>query len=259
MKSKTMRFLRNWVADSPLGPAVQPVYQALARGRGANYDRECKQVIQRVLNRESNAIDIGAHRGSVLRQILRVAPQGTHVAFEPLPEYAIRLRARFPGVVVHDLALADTKGLEPFVHVVKDPGLSGFKQHPTVTAEFEPTSITVPVDRLDDVLPADYVPALIKIDVEGAEFRVLQGGRETIRRTHPVIIFECGLGAAARDEGFSPGTMYDLVESVGLSLSTMQRWLTDEAPLDRQTFVGSLENRQDYYYLAFPPDRLDGN
>jgi hypothetical protein len=160
-------------------------------------------------------------------------------------------------VVVHGLALADSKGIEPFVHVVKDPGLSGFRQHPTVTAEFQPTLIPVPVDRLDDVIPGDYVPALIKIDVEGAEFRVLRGGRETIERTHPVIIFECGLGTAAREEGFSPGLIYDLVESFGLSLSTMRRWLTDEAPLDRQTFIRSLEHRRDYYYIAYSPARLD--
>ena len=44
------------------------------------------------------------------------------------------------------------------------------------------------IDRLDDYQFESV--DLIKIDVEGSEIHVIQGGRETIREHQPVIIIE---------------------------------------------------------------------
>src|SRR4051812_31574313 len=41
-------------------------------------------------------VDVGANVGAVLEMLTRLAPQGRHVAFEPLPELADDLRRRFP-------------------------------------------------------------------------------------------------------------------------------------------------------------------
>jgi hypothetical protein len=56
--------------------------------------------------------------------------------------------------------------------------------------------IIVRTERLDRSLPAGYVPAVIIIDVEGAEQQVVEGALETIRRHQPIVVFEHGLGAA---------------------------------------------------------------
>jgi hypothetical protein len=55
-------------------------------------------LLERELGEDSDCLDVGAHAGSVLRAILRVPPRGRHVAWEPLPGFAARLRAEFPGV-----------------------------------------------------------------------------------------------------------------------------------------------------------------
>lgn len=52
--------------------------------------------------------------------------------------------------------------------------------------------ISVQVRLLDDDLPEDFHPALIKVDVEGAEVKVFRGALSTLRRFRPVVLFEHG-------------------------------------------------------------------
>lgn len=243
--------LVNWVADSGLAPVLHPLYLAFASGRSAAYDRETRAVLRRVLSSRSNAVDIGAHRGTVLRQIVKCAPGGSHYAFEPVPEYAARLRTRFPNAHVEEVALGATKGTETFIHVVGDPGLSGFRPHRRAQ-ERSPKPIVVRVERLDDVLPGDYVAALIKLDVEGAEHLVVRGAAGSIRRARPVIIFECGISAAERYAEFTPELMHGLITSLGLRISLMRRWLDSQPPLSEAEFGRILRDRSEFYFIAYP-------
>lgn len=47
-----------------------------------------------------------------------------------------------------------------------------------------------PVTALDSYLPSDYRVSFIKIDVEGMELEVLQGGAKMIERDRPIIVYE---------------------------------------------------------------------
>ena len=73
-------------------------------------------------------------------------------------------------------------------------------------------------ERLDDALPSGYVPALLKIDVEGAELEVLRGGGETIARHRPVVVFEHGAGSADH-YGTAPADVWELLDGAGLRVS----------------------------------------
>ncbi|SRR6266540_181227 len=141
-----------------------------------------------ILNRDSNCIDAGAHRGDLLADIVRIAPEGTHFAFEPLPAFAAQIRDRFPTVRVEEVALWNRKGTAPFVHVLSEPALSSLRVDKAQRGTLE--QLTVPTDRLDDLVPDDWPVALIKIDVEGAERQVLEGAAATIDRCQPVLYFE---------------------------------------------------------------------
>jgi hypothetical protein len=50
-------------------------------------------ILAAALRPDSNCIDIGAHGGDVLADMLRLAPHGRHVAFEPLPATSARRRS----------------------------------------------------------------------------------------------------------------------------------------------------------------------
>jgi hypothetical protein len=98
--------------------------------------------------------------------------------------------------------------------------------------------LRVRTERLDDVLPADYVPTLIKIDVEGAEAAVFRGGLETLRRHKPIVIFEHGLGGADR-YGSGPADVWAiLAEDVGLRIYD----LDGRGPYSRQEFINVFDH-----------------
>ena len=57
--------------------------------------------------------------------------------------------------------------------------------------DFRPTRLDIPATRLDDILAQDETgPAIIKIDVEGAEEKVIRGGLDSLRRLQPVVVME---------------------------------------------------------------------
>jgi FkbM family methyltransferase len=166
------------------------------------------------LREDSNCVDVGANRGEILKEFVRAAPRGRHVAFEPLPQRAAGLRSRFPGVDVRECALSDRPVDEAtFTHVPAIDGLSGFRRrsYPPGTRTRE---ITVATDTLDGALADDYVPAMIKVDVEGAELEVLRGALNTLRTHKPTLVFEHGLGGADH-YGTSPDDVHDLLSEVG--------------------------------------------
>jgi len=61
------------------------------------YNAETVAVMERVLRADSIGLDIGAHAGSILRDLVRLAPRGSHWTFEPLPAFAARSTDRLPA------------------------------------------------------------------------------------------------------------------------------------------------------------------
>jgi FkbM family methyltransferase len=179
-----------------------------------------RRLLAFALTTDANCIDVGAHRGSILREMLRVAPAGHHIAFEPLPNLAALLTDAFPEVEVHQAALSNHTGHTTFEHVhgVAE-GCSGFLMctAPTGYAN-EVEEITVRLETLDGSLDPDYQPQLIKIDVEGAELQVLQGALETLSRHQPIVVFEHAF-AACNAYGTEPADVYRLLrEAAGLRI-----------------------------------------
>lgn len=211
---------RAGVAITALASAVQPAGDPLETlwRRDAADVANMRRLLAFALAADSNCVDVGAHRGALLVEMVRVSPGGRHLAFEPLPHLAARLREHFPGVEVHQSALSNHSGTADFAYVHgRAEGWSGLRFRPLPTGE-EPVveQIDVRLEALDEVLDAAYAPALIKIDVEGAEQQVLEGALETLRRHRPIVIFEHGAGSA---------------DAYGTAPADVYRLLTEEAPL----------------------------
>jgi FkbM family methyltransferase len=174
-------------------------------------------LIRLLLRENSNCIDIGANIGNVLRLVVERAPLGEHYAVEPVPKLAAALRDAFTDVHVIEGALADKRGTAEFTMVNEGLAYSGFQRHEYPNPNWTTTTIEVQVERLDDVIPADYSPDFIKIDVEGAERDVIAGGLETIKRARPLVIFELGEWGASTTS--TPSDIHTLlVEEAGLEL-----------------------------------------
>ena len=147
-------------------------------------------VLAAVLRPDSHVIDIGANEGETLEPMIQLAPEGRYLAYEPIPQLAEHLASRFPEAMVRPCAVSNETGNSTFHHAVDQSALSGLLPRADVADAGRVQQITVEVRRLDDDLPEDFRPALIKVDVEGAEVRVFQGSLGTLRRYKPVVLFE---------------------------------------------------------------------
>lgn len=142
-------------------------------------------------------VDVGANVGTVLETLVRLAPEGRHFAFEPLPELAADLRRRFPGVEVRDAALAAESGTAAFHRAVDAHSRSSLRAD--VLAGRQTSSFDVAIEVLDDVIPSDVKVDFLKIDVEGAQLDVLRGASRILGRDQPTVVLEHG-GPSPEDQ-----------------------------------------------------------
>ncbi len=213
------------------------------------YSYQTRQIMEMVLSRNSNCVDVGCHLGSVLRQILKFAPEGNHFAFEPIPEFAEILTGKYSTVQIYEAALSDSSGESSFCHVVGDPGYSGLMKHNYPRGELEVKNITVKTAKMDELIPKEIKINFIKVDVEGAELQVFKGAVQTIRKSKPVIIFEHG--GFARSFGTKPEMVYELlVNQCGLRLSLLSDWLEGNSHLTQEEFAAEVDSH--YYFIAHP-------
>jgi FkbM family methyltransferase len=146
-------------------------------------------------------LDIGAHQGAFSEMILRSWPAAEIYAFEPIPamtEHLAKLARRHAGLTAVAVALGadEIDGAAFNVHsssassslLQTDPAYG--RLYPDQAALSE--KIRVRVRRLDDWAVENAVGMgrpvdLVKIDVQGFEDRVLQGGEVTLRRTRYLV------------------------------------------------------------------------
>lgn len=149
------------------------------------------------------AIDIGAHVGYFATLFrLAVGPAGSVYAFEPMPETYRRLLRnvmlnRFTNVLPLPLAMADRSGMAVF-HI--DAGNEGecslLETAGNRTVEVQVTSLD---DLFRDGLPTR--PRVMKMDAEGVELSILNGGRQFFERMAPdMVICEVNRGALAKTD-----------------------------------------------------------
>lgn len=240
-----MPSLRSLIKGTPLEAPARFVHRTLGgkpRGGGSAAktagwkirERRDEESVERILatslNRSSNCIDIGAHQGVFLRRFVELAPEGNHIAIEPIPAMAEGLRRSFPHVDVLECALGATAGRTTFCYVPTMPAWSGLRRQP-YPGNAQADQIEVEIRRLDDIVPADARVDFIKIDVEGAELGVLEGGRATIARTRPLILFEHAR-IHNTEYGTSPEMIHDVLGNCGLDVFC----LDGRGPLERAEF-----------------------
>lgn len=195
--------LLGWVLRLPLRllpvSAVVPVLSGLNRGRrwrvGSSihgcwlgiYETEKQQCMARLVKPGMAAWDIGANAGFYTLALSRLTgPDGCVHAFEPLPENAASVREHLKlndctNANLHQLALSDRNGEATFL--IRDSNAMGCLS--------ETGDLCVQTAAIDTLIDSGElpVPDVVKMDVEGAEGRVLEGARRLLemRRTIWII------------------------------------------------------------------------
>lgn len=245
--------MSKFIANRVEGTRMQDVWEAFRRSRWPKLwrigrkDHEALMIcLPLLLKRDSNCVDVGANRADLLEYFVKLAKNGSHVAFEPLPHHADYIRKNFPAVTLHQLALSDQNGQATFFQTLGDDAYSGLKitsDAPRVTGTQE---IPVRIARLDDMLPEDYRVDLLKIDVEGAELGVLRGAQRTLNRYKPVVVFEFQK-ERAESYGDGPVPYWELlVEQHHYSLFRID----GIGPLTREEFLAVYESGDCFNFIA---------
>jgi FkbM family methyltransferase len=163
-------------------------------------------VMRRFISEGDTVFDIGANLGVHTALLAQLAGTGGRVfAFEPnpdlLPTLALTIEG-MPNAALLRFALSD-EDHEATFYVPRDHAMGSLSDWTATEPMHElretlalgkARAITVLQQRMDDVVGRGLLPLpnFIKCDVEGAELKVFRGGKETLDRAAPVILFEAG-------------------------------------------------------------------
>lgn len=164
-----------------------------------SYEEPMLRTISRLLRPGMRVLDVGANIGvHTMVAAHRVGQTGEVVAVEPQRETSRRLREnialnQLSNVRVHQVALGSAAGTGRIHHVSRaNDGMATMRLG---DRELAASSELVEVTTLGQVVAEAWGgagPDLIKIDVEGGELAVLEGGAETFRRNPPsYVLVEC--------------------------------------------------------------------
>jgi FkbM family methyltransferase len=189
---------------------IFPVY-GLAPLRGG-WEADAQAVMLKYIGRNAVVYDIGANYGIHTLLMARLAENGRVYAFEPVPGIFAELQAnvclnRFRNVTCIRAAVSYVAGSAQFVE-----GHHKGAGHLTFNDSGSGAEFSVPVTTLDHFVltEGNPAPSFIKIDVEGAESKVLRGADRVLAEAKPVLVVDLhtpnedrAVGAILQRHGYS--------------------------------------------------------
>ena len=195
-------------------------------------------------------MDIGAYRGDILCLFLQEAVDGQHIGFKPNPINCRHLKRRFPTSQIEQVALDNRSGLKTFLRGRDRPARSrlatmGSKGQMASSATEQ---LELLVTKLDDYFGNDDRADFIKIDAEGVELEILQGGIKVLSANQPFMVIEHGLtpSQSAVTKLFE---LFQLVhKELRLEIFSLDRLVT-EIP-NSADFIDSLRAGSNYFFTT---------
>lgn len=194
--------------DSVVGPAIKAQH---------DYEPHVARRVGDLLRPGMTFVDVGASFGyyTVLAGRL-VGSTGRVVACEPGPQNVslllLNIEAhQLANVAVHPVAASDRAGALLYHGSGGNGHISSFSGDPSELANGE----LVPARPLDELLRAESRVDVIKIDVEGAEGRVLAGAQRTMRRDHPALFLELSPPALRVTSGCTGEELLEGLQGLG--------------------------------------------
>jgi len=173
--------------------------------------------------------DIGAFVGLMT---LFFASRAKHVvAYEPLPESRRKIINNLElnglrNVTLRDVAISSEPGeLNLVFDILMSGGASGDYEISRELAQSaaHPKEIRVPVTTVDlEIASGQPVPDLIKVDVEGMEYKVLCGMLKLLARAKPWVYFELH-GTSPEDKQTNAQNVIGTLRDLGYTVYDVER------------------------------------
>jgi len=173
-------------------------------------------------------LDIGANAGFFSLLLAKHFPKGRVIAFEPNPPIADLLAESImendlaDRIELHRLAVSDQNAVLQFLVEESNSG------HSRLAGGVSSASMQVEAVILDEWLPpklGEARVAVVKIDVEGAELRVLKGMRTLLEAHRPALVVE----------GYD-----EHLREFGDSLRALREWLAEASYREIRPSDGNL-------------------
>ena len=183
-------------------------------------DQYILKILDKVLEKDSVCLDIGAHIGIFLSMFGKYAPDGHHIGVDPSAQKCSWLRKKFRNATIHDCALSDQAGEVTFYEDRNSSGYSGLTDRGLDNSRFKKTTVQMKV--LDELLDDQQKLTLMKVNVNGAEKKVIEGGRRLIEKHQPYIIFVSTAIDEEKDVEFSGDDLFNyLNKELGYNIYSM--------------------------------------
>jgi FkbM family methyltransferase len=187
------------------------------------YEPHITALFKRLCKPGMTVVDVGANIGyyALLASGL-VGPKGRVVAIEPNSENcrlllsSVRLKDERTNIVLLPVACDEAMGWAYYSKHIGSNG--GLVDSDDLLAR---PGTVVPTFQLQDIV-RDRVD-LIKLDVEGAEYRIVAGARELIEREKPIIISELSRDMLARISGVTAEKYLEFFDGLGYELALIDR------------------------------------
>jgi len=154
------------------------------------------RICAHILSAGQTVFDIGAHTGFYSAVLEPIVGSNNLYLFEPLPKLQKLIKRRFPFSHAFPFALSNENG-SALIRVPKIKGKS-YKSRATLETGFKEKNQTgqrnfkIHKITLDEFITQHKIGHIdfIKIDVEGHELSVLQGGVNSIKQFRPSLLIE---------------------------------------------------------------------
>jgi FkbM family methyltransferase len=215
------------------------------------YDLEVISLVNR-LPRNAVCVDIGVNESQLFSFMVKHCREGEIYGFEPIPQLYSYLVKRFPDKNVHlyPYALSDKEEETVFYYFPGRSGVSGMSRRLSLLPELHAEILPIQTRLLDQLLDLSRID-LIKIDVEGAELKVLEGARQHIRKCRPVVVFECqhqGLDSFDTDAE----QVFLFFQELGYGVSPLKYYLQGLPPMHTDILITLTRHRYEYQFVAWP-------
>lgn len=224
------------LAYSLVSPRLYIRHRAMRAWRKAADGHEGElRLLSTIVPRDRVAIDVGANRGNYTYFLAGLARQT--VAYEPSPAMARFLReAHLARTEVREAGVSDAAGELTYCAPLNKRGRPQYNigyLGDGLPPGQQGLELPVKVVRLDDEALGDV--GFMKIDVEGHEYRVIDGAREVLARCRPNLLVEILEGRGNRKTVAENATVR-LLDELGYEIYVFARGALrplSEAPLSQ--------------------------
>jgi FkbM family methyltransferase len=222
---------------------------------GGVWEPHIMNLMSRLVQPHDVCLDIGANIGTLTMVLADLAQEGVVHSFEPSSINSSFLKKNIrqnslKNAHVHAIGLGNMAGRAEFTNLVGLEGCSfvspaGRQSEQVVESAWgsgvEQKSESVTIDTLDNWVAKHRIDRVdfVKMDVEGCELAVLEGGQTTFLRDRPKLIIELNRNTLSLYFGIEPKALYEMLSGIYPCIYIIDEAL--EAPPRRVTSFTDIE------------------